>query len=384
MNMNPFTVCIPDEEIEQLKQRLQMTRWPDEIPGAEWDYGIPISYMKDIVHYWLHDFDWRMVERRINSFSNYKATIDGTDIHFVYEKGKGSRSIPILIPHGWPSTFYEMLDLVPLLTQPDNDGGNDSISFDVIIPSIPGHGFSSIPLESGYEDRQVANVLVKLMEGLDYEQFGAHGYDLGASVLGLLCLDHPEKVIGYHTTSPGNPSPFIGKGMEMSDAERAFLACGDQWYLEEGGYAHLLGTKPQTAAYALHDSPVGLAAFILEKWYYWTVSEKGEPLNHFSKDDLLANVSIYWFTQTINAANRYYYEGRHIKWPGEGETCPVPHGVSLTKTQPHERPPREYVERLFPNILKWQELNAGGHFVALEQPGLVAESMRSFFKTIQY
>ncbi|MDT8974689.1 epoxide hydrolase N-terminal domain-containing protein [Paenibacillus sp. chi10] len=259
MNMNPFKVSISDEEIEELKQRLRMTRWPDEIPGAKWDYGIPITYMKDIVQYWLYDFDWRKVERRINSFSNYKATIDGRDIHFVYEKGKG---------------------------------------------------------------------------------------------------------------------------MEMSEAERAFLTCGDQWYREEGGYAHLLGTKPQTAAYGLHDSPVGLAAFILEKWYYWTVTEKGEPLNHFSKDDLLANVSIYWFTQTINAANRYYYEGRHIKWPGEGETCPVPHGVSLTKTQPHERPPREYVERLFPNILQWQELNAGGHFVALEQPGLVAESIRSFFNKI--
>ncbi|MEW9107357.1 epoxide hydrolase family protein [Paenibacillus sp.] len=382
MNLNPFTVSIPDEEIEQLKQRLRMTRWPDEIPGAEWDYGIPISYMKDMVHYWLYDFDWRMVERHINSFSHYKAMIDGKDIHFVYEKGKGSRSIPILIPHGWPSTFYEMLDLIPFLTQPDNDGGDESISFDIIIPSIPGHGFSSIPLESGYEDRQVANVLVKLMEGLGYEQFGAHGYDLGASVLGLLCLDHPERVIGYHTTSPGNPSPCIGQGMEMSEAERAFLTCGDQWYREEGGYAHLLGTKPQTAAYALHDSPVGLAAFILEKWYYWTVFEKGESMEQFSKDDLLANVSIYWFTQTINAANRYYYEGRHIKWPGEGDICTVPHGVSLTKTQPHERPPREYVARLFPNILQWDELNAGGHFVALEQPELVASQIRSFFSKI--
>lgn len=379
MKMTPYTVHIHEDDIQELKRRLKRTRWPDELPGANWDYGIPLSFMKDMIAYWKEEFDWRAVERRINSFSNYIATIDGMEIHFIYEKGSGPNSIPIVIPHGWPSTFYEMLDLVPYLAHPDRYGGDAALSFDVILPSIPGHGFSGIPREPGFEDRQAANLLVKLMRGLGYERFGAHGYDLGASVLGLLCLDHPECVIGYHTTSPGNPSPFLAKDAQLSEAEQDFLACSEQWYREEGGYAHILGTKPQTAAYALHDSPAGLAAFILEKWHYWTGPESGDLLRHFSKEDLLANVSIYWFTHTINAANRYYYEGKHIRWPGPDEVCLVPHGVALTATQPHERPPREYVERLFPNILQWEELHAGGHFVALEQPERVASQIRSFF-----
>lgn len=382
MNIQPFTVRIANSDIEDLMQRLEHTRWPDEVTDAGWEYGIPLKLMQDMVQYWQTEFDWHKVEQRINSFSNYKAEIDGMEIHFIYERGSGSKACPLLIPHGWPSSFYEMLDLIPYLTHPERFGGDPEDSFDVILPSLPGHGFSARPVQPGFEDRQVAHILVKLMEGLGYRQFGAHGYDLGASVLGLLCLDYPEKVIGYHTTSPGNPSPYIARESPLTVAEQDFLAYMKQWYNEEGGYAHQLGTRPQTLAYGLNDSPAGLAAFILEKWYMWTGLSNEDFFQSFSKEDLLANVSIYWFTQTINSANRYYFEGKHTQWPGPTDTSPVPIGVSLTATQRNERPPREYVERLFSNVRMWAELGKGGHFVALEEPKLVAQNIRKFFSMV--
>ncbi|MFF2482355.1 epoxide hydrolase family protein [Paenibacillus sp. NPDC058071] len=381
--MKPFSVTISEEEIQELKLRLSLSRLPDEMPDAAWEYGIPLGLMREILHEWKVKFDWRAVEDRINSHSNYKATIDGMDIHFVHERGEGENPLPLLIPHGWPGSFYEMLDLIPYLTHPSRFGGDPSDAFDVVIPSIPGHGFSSVPSQKGFEDRQAAELLVKLMNKLGYDRFGAHGYDLGASILGLLCLDHPEQVIGYHTTSPGNPSPYLADDAAMTDAERRYIELCKQWYKEEAGYAHLLGTKPQTLAYAFNDSPLGLAAFILEKWYLWTAPPNGDLFRHFDRQTMLTNVSIYWFTQTINASNRFYYEGRHTRWPGENEVSSVPLGVSLTATQAHERPPREYVERLFPDIRSWEELGEGGHFVATENPRLIAEHIRRFFRKLR-
>ncbi|KKO53640.1 epoxide hydrolase family protein [Paenibacillus sp. DMB20] len=383
MNIKPFTVHIDEKEIEDLRKRLELTRWPDEIRDSHWEYGIPLDFVKDMVDYWRNDFDWRRVEDKINSFSNYMVNLDGMDIHFVYERGHGPNPVPILIPHGWPSTFYEMLDLIPYLTNPERFGGSAEDSFDVVIPSIPGHGFSSIPPAAGFEDRQAAGILAKLMKELGYSRFGAHGYDLGASILGLMCLDHPQNIIGYHTTSPGNPSPYIAQDMSLSEAEQEFLSVCSQWYRQEGGYAHILGTKPQTLAYSLHDSPAGMAAFILEKWYLWTSPPGGDLVRYVSREDLMANVSIYWYTQTMNPSNRFYFEGKHTKWPDSSDISRVPHGVSLTATQAHERPPREYVERLFPNIVSWEELNKGGHFIAAEDPRLVADHIRTFFRRLK-
>lgn len=382
MKIKPYTIHIPNKTIDDLKIRLGMTRFPDEIPDTDWQYGIPLALMKEMVHYWEEEFDWRKVEKKLNAFSNYKVNIDGIDIHFIYERGSGENSIPILIPHGYPGSIYDMLELIPYLTTPEKFGGESHNSFDVIIPSIPGHGFSESPLKKKFEDRQVANIFLKLMKLLDYEKFGAHGYDLGASILGLLCLDHPESVIGYHTTSPGNPSPFISEDTITTKPEKDYLSICKQWYSAEGGYAHILGTKPQTSAYSLNDSPIGLAAFILEKWYLWTLPPNDDLFEQFDKETLMANVSIYWFTQTINSANRFYFEGKHTKWPDQNDFSVVPLGVSLTATQSHERPPKEYVERLFPNIVFWKELNTGGHFVATENPQLVAKHIQEFFNML--
>ncbi|UHA73635.1 epoxide hydrolase family protein [Paenibacillus sp. 481] len=383
MNIKPFQVHITDEALTDLQHRLSLTRWPDEVVGAKWDYGIPLQVMQGIVSYWANDFNWRAVEQRINALPNFTAEVNGMSIHFIHVRGKGPNPQPLLLLHGWPSSFYEMLDMIPYLTDPASFGGDAEQSFDVIIPSIPGHGFSDVSVEPAFEDRQVAHLLVSLMQQLGYDRFGIHAYDLGSSISGLLCLDVPHVVTGYHTTNPGNPSPPLPQDRsQLTVEEQQFLSVMKSWDQEEGGYSHILGTRPQTYAYGLNDSPAGLAAFILEKWYAWTAPPNGQLDTHFKLEDLLANVSIYWFTQTINAANRYYYEGKHIKWPGPADTITVPTGVALPATQPNDRAPRAYVERLFTNIVKWDELGKGGHFVALEDPRLVASMIADFFKKL--
>lgn len=383
MEIKKYDVKIPHVLIEDVYDRLAKTRWPDEISGTAWEYGIPLAYMKDIFDYWMTEYSWETTEQRINSYNNFIAEIDGLNIHFILEKGKGPNPKPLILLHGWPSTFYEMLDLIPILTDPECYGGNSADSFDVIIPSIPGHGFSDRPFAPKFEDRKVAQIMVTLMRQLGYERFGIHAYDLGASISGLLCLDYPNVVIGYHTTSPGNPASCIPPNLDdLSKQEQQYLDELKKWGQEEGAYAHILGTKPQTLAYGLNDSPVGLAAFILEKWYSWTSPPTGQLDNHFKKEDLIANVMIYWLTETINSANRYYYEGIHIKWPGPQDKITVPLGVSLNKTQLHERPPIEYVQRLFVNVVQWRDIGKGGHFVALEESELVANLITDFFKKL--
>jgi pimeloyl-ACP methyl ester carboxylesterase len=248
---------------------------------------------------------------------------------------------------------------------------------------VPGHGFSDRPAQSGFNDYHVAKLWIKLMATLGYQRFAAHAHDLGASITGLLCLHHPEYVIGYHTTNPDNPGPVIAPDApDLTDAERAYLAAKRQWVHNESGYAQIQRTRPQTLAYGLNDSPAGLAAWILEKWHVWTKQPGENGALPFTQDELLANVMIYWVTQTINSANRYYHDDEDIPFPQPGDRIHVPLGVALT-TQPHERPPREFVERLYPDIRHWVDLPRGGHFVALEEPQLVAESIRAFFRPLR-
>lgn len=381
--IQPFAVRFDPSRIEDLRRRIELTRWPDDIRGANWMYGIPSETVREAVNYWSRDFDWQAAEDRLNAFEQFTIEIDGLSVHFVHVRGRGASSRPLLLLHGWPSTYAEMLDLVPALVDPQAYGEEAEDSFDVVIPSIPGHGFSGIPAVSGFEDRQAAAIMVQLMDALGYSRFCVHGYDLGASILGLMCLDDPERIIGFHTTSPGNPSPYIDPEIPLTEAEQEHVRHGRAWYAEEGGYAHILGTKPQTTAYGLHDSPAALAAFLLEKWQLWTAPPGGDLFEHFDPQRLMTHVAIYWMTDTANASCRFYYEGRHTRWPGPGDTSPVPLGVSLTHTQAHEKPPIEYVRRMFPDIRSWEELGFGGHFVAAEQPERIATRIRDFFRLLR-
>lgn len=383
MDIHPYSIAIPQTLLDDLSERLQRTRWPDEVSGVDWTYGIPRAYLQSMVTYWQTTYDWRKQEQKINQFAQYYATVDNVGIHFIHERGVGPRPLPLLLTHGWPSTFFEWHRLIPLLTQPAAHGGSADDAFDVIVPSVPGHGFSQQPTFAGFHDYTVARLWIHLMEGLGYQQFGLHAYDLGASISGLLCLHHPEVVIGYHTTSPANPGPILTAHDILTSEEQAYRDELKRWWAEEGGYAHLQETRPQTLAYGLNDSPVGLAAWILEKWYMWTLPPSGDLSRHFSEDDLLTTIMIYWVTQTINAANRYYKEGPSIPWPKAGDHVRVPLGVALNGTQRFEHPPRSYVERLYPDIRQWVELGKGGHFVGLEEPELVATAIRSFFRPLR-
>lgn len=384
MDSQPFRVEVAEDALRDLRARLLHTRWPDEIRGAGWGYGVKQSYMQDLVTYWHTEFDWRAQEQKINGFANYRAWLDGLGIHFIHERGRGPHPLPLLITHGWPSSFYEVLDIIPLLTDPASHGGDPEDAFDVVVPSLPGYGFSDRPTSPGMTAREIAALWVQLMKGLGYERFAAHSYDVGASVMGHMGLDSPQRLIGYHTTEPSNPKPYFGPGAPpLSEAERLYVEYQRQWQQQEGGYDHIQSTKPQTLAYGLNDSPVGTAAWIIEKWYAWTEPASGDLEQHFTKDQLLANVTIYWLTETINSANRLYYERDHhprVRLPDDRIT--VPTGVALT-SQLIESPPREYVQRLYTDIRSWTKLERGGHFVMLEEPQILTESIRTYFRSLR-
>ena len=384
LDVQPFSVSVPEVTLTDLRERLARTRWPDEVDGAGWAYGTNLAFMRDLVGYWRAGFDWRARERAINAFDHYRAAIDGVGIHFVHARGRGPDPIPLLITHGWPSSFYEMLPLVPLLSDPARHGGDPADSFDVVVPSVPGYAFSDRPTERGFDYRRVADLWARLMAGLGYGRFGAHAYDIGASIMAHLLLDRPELLIGYHTTDPGNPVPFVGPGSPpLTEGERAYLEFEAAWMADEGGYMALQTTRPQTLGYGLADSPVGLAAWIVEKWHAWTDPPGGDLTARIPRDDLLATVTLYWVTETITSANRLYYErAHHPRERRPEDRIDVPMGVALT-TQAIERPPREYVDRLFTSVRQWAELPRGGHFVALEEPVLLAEAIRAFFSPLR-
>jgi pimeloyl-ACP methyl ester carboxylesterase len=381
MDAEPYSISIPDETLRDMRERLEQTRWPDEIPGVGWDYGVSPEYLKGLVDYWRTDFDWRVHEARLNQLANFQLTIDGLSMHVIHERGRGPSPLPLLITHGWPSSCYEAIDLIPMLTDPERYGGDPADSFDVIVPSLPGYGFSERPAIPAVTSTRIAGMLVELMQALGYERFAAHAYDIGASMLSLLCVDFPDRVIAYHTTEPANAVPYLGPGSApLTEDEQDYLELQERWYGVEGGYDHIQATRPQTLAYGLNDSPAGLAAWIIDKWYTWTEPPSGDLGEHFTPDQLLANATIYWATGTINSANRLYYERDHhprIRKPDD--RISVPAGIALT-TQEIERAPREYLERMFTDIRYWRDLGQGGHFVMLECPELLADSLRTFFR----
>jgi pimeloyl-ACP methyl ester carboxylesterase len=385
MSYYPYQIAIAQTALDDLHERLRHIRWPDEVRDAGWDYGVPLAVLQELASYWETVFDWRAQEKRINTFGNYRIELHGVGIHFIYERGRGPNPIPLLITHGWPSSFLEMLDLIPPLTNPAHYGGDPADAFDVIVPSIPGYGFSDSPLQRGFTYPDVAELWIELMDALGYRRFGAHAHDHGAAIMTRVNVSHPERIIGYHTTEPSIPGPNVTlDSADLSDAERAFLEMRSRWQAQDDGYARIQSTRPQTLAYGLNDSPIGLAAWLLDKWFVWTAPPSGNLEDRFSKDFLLSTIMLYWLTESANATGRAYYEGAHNtrKLPVDF-TIQVPTGVSLVATQPIERPPREFAARRYRDVRYWTELGCGGHFVAGEEPMLLAESIRSFFRLLR-
>jgi pimeloyl-ACP methyl ester carboxylesterase len=378
MEARPFVIDVPQATLDDLRERLRRTRWPDEVEGAGWDYGTSLPYLRDVVEYWRTRFDWRREERAMNALPHFRASVDGVGIHFIHARGRGPAPMPLLVTHGWPSSFVEMLPLIPHLSDPAAHGGDPADAFDVVVPSVPGFGFSDRPTTRGMTRSRVAALWARLMEGLGYRRFAAHGNDIGAVITGWLAYDFPERLVAFHTMMPGFPSPVIGHDQKPpSDAERAHAEVQARWEREEGGYNAIQETRPQTLGYGLHDSPAGLAAWILEKWRSWT-DPTGDVEHHFSRDLLLANVTVYWVTETANAANRSYYE-RAREPRRVTSRITVPTGVALS-TEAVQRVPRERAERSYADIRRWTEFPRGGHFFAAEEPGLLAEELRAFFR----
>ena len=383
MAVQPFKIDIPDSVLEDLQSRLERTRWPDEMPGTEWDYGSNLDYVKELVEYWRTKFDWRAQEKLINSFAHFKTEVDGLDIHFIHEKGKGPNPVPLVVTHGWPGTFFEMHKIIPLLSDPAGHGGDAADSFDVVVPSMPGYGFSGHPTERGMDVLAVGDLWAKLMsENLGYQRFGAQGGDWGASVTAKLGLSHADKVIGIHTTSVTRPPPSFGPGSKpLSEAEEILLQQRRDWQAAEGGYAHIQGTKPQTLSYGLNDSPAGLAAWIVEKYRTWSDCG-GDVEKRFTKDELLTTITIYWVTQTIGSSTKIYYETLRKPWNmAKGERIEVPCAIAAFPAE-ISVPSRELAERSY-NVQQWTVMPAGGHFAALEEPDRLVEDIRSFFRPLR-
>lgn len=375
MHVEPFRIEIPDSEIADLHRRLERARWPDAIPSRGWGDGADVAYMRELCAYWRSEFEWRGIEQALNSFPQFKATVDGFDIHFVHARGKGPDPKPLILTHGWPSSFAEFQKLIPLLTDPGAHGGNPADAFDVIVPSMPGYGFSSAPTVSGVNSAVVGDLWARLMRDiLGYPRFFAHGGDIGAHVTNRLGRAHPDCVAAIHAmAAPSMPRPD-----DPTPAEQAWFEYVDQWEIDEGAYMHQQRSKPQSLAIGLNDSPIGLAAWIIEKWRGW--SECGGDLERvFTKGELLTQVSLYWFTQTIAPSVRMYFESAHTR-PPSSLGIDVPARLFLTR-EIYDLCPPEYAHRAYRN-LSYGLAERGGHFLACEEPGILADDLRAFFRDL--
>ena len=380
-SLKPFTLKVPDEALADLHARLARTRFPDQTPGEPWAYGTDVGWLKGTVEHWRDRFDWRAAEARINALPNYTVPLGGIDLHVIHVPGKGPDPMPLLLSHGWPGSIVEFLDIIPRLTDPASFGGDPADAFTVVAPSLPGYGLSFAPGQKRFSVTEIADLFAELMSVLGYDRFLAQGGDWGSFVTAYLGYAHPDRTIGIHLNMmPVRRDPASVK--DPSQEEARYLAELSQWLKEETGYQWIQGTRPQTLAFALTDSPAGLAAWIGEKFHRWTDND-GDVWAAVSRDAFLTNLSLYWFTGAIGSSFWPYYARMHAPWPiPEGGTVDIPTGYAAF---PREilRPPRSLAERTFRNIRRWTTMEKGGHFAALEQPEALARDIVAFARAIR-
>ena len=376
-NIQPFRLAIDNAAISDLRARLARVRWPDEAPDAPWRYGTSVAFMRELVDYWTTSYEWRNTEAAINAWPQFVTSIDGIDVHFLWVEGRGPNPKPLLLSHGWPGSILEFMKLIPLLTDPAAHGGDPADAFTVIVPSLPGYTLSFRPNQRRCALQEIGAMFHKLMTRLGYARYGAQGGDWGSFITAWLGAHRAPHVSGIHL----NLLPLrrdAAMFANPTDEERRYLAELEAFLKEETGYQWIQGTRPQTLAFALSDSPVGLAAWMVEKYRAWTDCD-GDPRNALSMDEMLGNISLYWFTGCIGASFWPYYARMHGRWPIDGR-IDVPAGYCEF---PREilRPPRAAAERIF-NIRRWTVMPKGGHFAALEQPVALAREIREFFRTL--
>lgn len=378
MSVKPYKIKVSDEVLKDLKYRLSHTRWPGQIVNSGWERGTEAGYFQSLLSYWREHFDWRKQEDELNHLSQFHCNIEGSDIHFVHERGKGTNPMPIILTHGWPDSFLRYQKIIPLLTDPARFGGDPKDSFDVIVPSLPGFGFSTLPGNRSINNFQISELWAKLMtEELGYKKFAAAGGDVGSGVTRYLALNHPELLIGIHLTDIGILRNLLTSNdtAKLTEEELQYKRSAQDWISNEGAYMSIQSTKPQTLAYGLSDSPVGLASWIIEKFHGWSDCN-GDLQHSYNMDELLTNIMIYWVTNTIGSAAAIYYENTHSLPPmGYIE---VPTGIALFPSDVL-LPPKKWAEENL-NITHWVLMPRGGHFAAMEEPELLAKDIREFFR----
>ena len=384
MNAQPraFALNVADTAITDLRERLARTRFPDQAPGEPWAYGTNVDYLRGLTEYWRTAFDWRTQEARLNAFPQFKAPLHDIDVHFLHVPGKGPNPCPLLLMHGWPGSVFEFIDLIPRLNDPASFGGDPADAFTVVAPSLPGYGMSFRPGQKRFGIEEIADCLAGLMtETLGYHRFAAQGGDWGGITASRMGYAHADKLIGIHV----NLLAVRRDGSMLSDPspeERKYLDELAYWLKEETGYQWIQGTRPQTLSFGLTDSPAGLAAWIVDKFRAWSDCN-GDVERVFTRDQLLANISLYWFTGAIGSSFFPYYFRMHRPWPiPEGGTIAVPAGYSEF---PREilRAPRSLAERTYTDIRRWTVMPRGGHFAAMEQPAALADDIRTFFRPLR-
>jgi pimeloyl-ACP methyl ester carboxylesterase len=376
-----FRIAVPDEQLADLRQRLANTRWPDELPGVGWQYGVPLDYMRELAEDWRTRYDWRAWEARLNEWPQFTTTIDGARVHFAHVRSPERDALPLIITHGWPGSIAEFMEIVGPLADPVAHGGDRRDAFQVVIPSIPGFGFSGPTTEPGWDNRRVAAAWATLMECLGYRRYGAQGGDWGSGISRRLGLLAPGRVIGVHLNTLTLPTPSPVEVRNLSDTERNHLTTMETFDREGSGYAAIQQTRPQTLAYGLTDSPVGQLAWIVEKFAEWTDND-GLPEQAVARDHMLTDVTIYWLTATAGSSARLYYETVHAdSWGSPPQVSTVPTGIAFF---PREIGPviRPLAER-WNNVVRWTPFERGGHFAAMEEPRGLVEDIRAFFRDLR-
>jgi len=378
--IRPFRIAIPQVDLDDLHERLARTRWPDELPGVGWSYGVPLAYLKELVAYWRDGYDWRAWEATLNAYPQFTTAIDGQNIHFLHVRSPEPDALPLILTHGWPGSVAEFLGIIGPLTDPRAHGGDPADAFHLVIPSIPGFGFSGPTREAGWGTRRVAEAWAALMRRLGYDRYGAQGGDWGALISPEVGRADPARVVGVHVnalvtmaSAPDDPAALAG----LSDAEKARLETGRRFVAERLGYAQVQSTRPQTLAYGLTDSPAGQLAWNAELFNSFDPAELGTDA--VGRDHILTNVMLYWLTGTAGSSARLYYEAAHSGTWGPRELSGVPTGVAVF---PRDTAVRRFAERAH-TIVQWSEFDRGGHFAAMEAPDLLIGDIQTFFGALR-